>query len=72
MIYIIHISSFRSSLVVSAVDLIILCCRFTVALVYYGVSYGSVDLGWDRYLTFALTSLVEFPAVFLSVYLAER
>ncbi|CAB3983634.1 organic cation transporter -like [Paramuricea clavata] len=44
----------------------------TVALVYYGVSYGSVDLGWDRYLTFALTSLVEIPAVYLAVFSAER
>jgi hypothetical protein len=40
--------------------------------VYYGVSYGSVDLGWDPYLTFALTSLVEIPAVYLAVYSAEK
>lgn len=44
----------------------------TIALVYYGVSYGSVDLGWNRYLTFALTSLIELPSNYASIWSMDR
>ena len=43
-----------------------------MSLVYYGVSYGSVDLGWNPYLTFALTGVIEFPSNFGAVWAADR
>ena len=46
--------------------------RFTVSLVYYGVTFGSVDLGWNIYLTFALTSLVEIPSNLAAIYYGGR
>ena len=46
--------------------------RMTISLVYFGVSYGSVDLGWNRYLTFALTSLVELPSNYASIWAIDR
>jgi hypothetical protein len=42
------------------------------SLVYYGVSYGSVDLGWNPYLTFALTGFIEFPANFTAIWVSGR
>ena len=44
----------------------------SVSLVYYGVSYSSVDLGWNPYLTFALTGLIEFPSNLVAIWTAER
>lgn len=44
----------------------------SVSLVYYGVSYGSVDLGWNPYLTFALTGLIEFPSNLTAIWTAGR
>ena len=41
-------------------------------MVYYGVSFGSVDLGWNIYLTFALTSLVEIPSNLAAIYYGGR
>ena len=41
-------------------------------LVYYGVSYGSVDLGWNRYLMFALTSIIEFLSNIFTIWLLNR
>ena len=46
--------------------------RLTSSLVYYGVSYGSVDLGWNRYLMFALTSIIEFPSNMFTIWLLNR
>ena len=39
------------------------CCyiaffRMSINLVYYGIAYSSVDLSWNRYLTFALTGFI--------------
>ncbi|CAB3981346.1 organic cation transporter -like [Paramuricea clavata] len=44
----------------------------TVGLVYYGVSYSSVDLGWNPYVAFALTGAIEFPSNFGTVWAADR
>ncbi|XP_028398773.1 solute carrier family 22 member 5-like [Dendronephthya gigantea] len=45
---------------------------FANSLVYYGVSYGSVDLGGNRYVNFALTSIVELPSNILCIFVANR
>ncbi|XP_028401286.1 solute carrier family 22 member 15-like [Dendronephthya gigantea] len=45
---------------------------FTHALVLYGVSYGSVDLGGNRYLNFFLLSLVAAPANFFCMWAVNR
>ncbi|CAB4007979.1 organic cation transporter -like [Paramuricea clavata] len=44
----------------------------SVSLVYFGVSYSSVDLGWNPYVTFALTGVIEFPSNFGTVWAADR
>jgi hypothetical protein len=46
--------------------------RFTNTLVYYGVSFGSVDLGGNRYLNFFLISLVGIPANVAIMWAANR
>jgi hypothetical protein len=46
--------------------------RFTNALVFYGVSFGSVDLGGNRYLNFFLISLMGVPANFAMMWAANR
>jgi hypothetical protein len=40
--------------------------------VYYGVSFGSVDLGGNRYLNFFLVSLVGIPAYVAIIWAANR
>ncbi|XP_028401282.1 solute carrier family 22 member 16-like [Dendronephthya gigantea] len=45
---------------------------FANALVYYGVFYGSVDLGGNRYLNFFLVSVVEIPANFFVIWALGR
>ncbi|CAB4020827.1 organic cation transporter -like [Paramuricea clavata] len=45
---------------------------FTNTLVYYGVSFGSVDLGGNRYLNFFLISLVGIPANVAIMWAANR
>ncbi|XP_046846762.1 solute carrier family 22 member 15-like [Xenia sp. Carnegie-2017] len=45
---------------------------FSNALVYYGASYISVDIGGNRYLNFALTSLVELPSDLLCIVTANK
>ncbi|XP_046846068.1 organic cation transporter protein-like [Xenia sp. Carnegie-2017] len=45
---------------------------FANALVYYGVSYSSVDLGGNRYLNFALISLVELPSNLLCIVAVNK
>ncbi|XP_046846066.1 solute carrier family 22 member 15-like [Xenia sp. Carnegie-2017] len=60
------------SLRVAKVTLISWNMWFATSLVYYGVSYGSVDLGGNRYLNFALSSIVELPSNVLSIISANR
>ena len=43
---------------------------FVASLVYYGVSYGSIDLGGNRYLNSFLVSIVELPSNFAMVWSA--
>lgn len=50
----------------------LLTYRFANALVYYGVSYSSVDLGGNRYLNFALISLVELPSNLLCIVAVNK
>ncbi|XP_046846902.1 solute carrier family 22 member 15-like [Xenia sp. Carnegie-2017] len=45
---------------------------FATALVYYGISYSSVDIGGNRYLNFALTSIVELPSFILCMVIANK
>ncbi|XP_028401281.1 solute carrier family 22 member 16-like isoform X2 [Dendronephthya gigantea] len=45
---------------------------FVSALVYYGVSYGSVDLGGNRYLNVFLVSVVEIPSNFALIWAVRR
>ncbi|CAB4029035.1 organic cation transporter -like, partial [Paramuricea clavata] len=45
---------------------------FTNALVYFGVSFGSVDLGGNIYLNFFLISLVGVPANFALMWAVNR
>ncbi|CAB3981466.1 organic cation transporter -like [Paramuricea clavata] len=45
---------------------------FANALVYYGVSYGSVDLGGNRYLNFFSVCVVEIPSNFAFIWSAHR
>jgi hypothetical protein len=49
-----------------------LTCRFANSLVYYGVSYGAVDLGGNKYLDFFLISIVEIPSGFAVMWSANR
>ena len=42
------------------------------SLPHYGVSYGSVDLGGNRYLNSFLISIVELPSNFAIVWSAGR
>ena len=46
--------------------------RFANALVYYGVTYGSVDLGGDRYLSAFLISVVEIPSNLAYIWSSHR
>ncbi|CAB3996198.1 organic cation transporter -like, partial [Paramuricea clavata] len=45
---------------------------FANALVYYGVSFGSVDLGGNRYLNVFLVSVVEIPSNLAYIWSAHR
>ncbi|CAB4039253.1 Hypothetical predicted protein [Paramuricea clavata] len=45
---------------------------FANALVYYGVSFGSVDLGGNRYLNVFLVSVVEIPSNLAYIWSADR
>ena len=46
--------------------------RFDVALVFFGVSLASDNLGGDMYRDFALTSVVEIPANILLVFMLNK
>ena len=46
--------------------------RLTVGMVFYGASYGSVDLGGNRYLNFALICAVDLPSALLAYYCVDR
>jgi hypothetical protein len=67
-------SSFLSTGVNSRAEIVSLFkfFRFANALVYYGVSYGSVDLGGNKYVNFALSSIVELPSNILCIVAADR
>ena len=42
-------------------------------MVYYGVSLAADDLGGsNRYVNYILSSLVDFPAVLVAIYLCNR
>ena len=41
--------------------------RFTVALMFYAVSYSSIYLGGDIYLSFFLTNVILLPAVLITI-----
>ncbi|XP_028391580.1 solute carrier family 22 member 16-like isoform X2 [Dendronephthya gigantea] len=67
-------ASFRqlfSSWKVAKITLICWNLWFTVAHVYYGVSWGSVDLGGNRYLNFFLLMAVGLPANFLVIWTVD-
>jgi hypothetical protein len=42
------------------------------SLVYSGLALSSTTLAGDRFLNFFLQSLVEFPAVFLCIYVLQK
>ena len=46
--------------------------RFANALVYYGVSYGAVDLGGNRYLNVFFISVIEIPSNFALIWSLSR
>ena len=46
--------------------------RFTVGLVYYGVSLAAGDLTGNPYRDFILLSTVEFPAAAAAIFIAMR
>ena len=46
--------------------------RFANALVYYGVSYGAVDLGGNKYLVAFLIGVVEIPSGFAGIWSVNR
>ena len=46
--------------------------RFANALVYYGVSYGAVDLGGNRYLNVFFISVIEIPSNFALIWSLNR
>lgn len=45
--------------------------RTSITLVYYGLSINSTDFAGDKYLNFALVSLVEIPACLLNWMVME-
>ena len=47
-------------------------CRFTNCLVYYGLSMSAGSLGGGRYISVALSGLVELPGLYISYLLLER
>ena len=48
------------------------CHRFVNNLVYYGVAFASPSLGGNMYFNFFLTSVVEAPANWASIYCIGR
>lgn len=46
--------------------------RFVNALVYYGVSFSSPNLGGSIYLNFFLTSVIEIPANIAGIWAMGR
>lgn len=47
-------------------------CWITAAMVYYGVSLGSPDLGGSLYVNFVLISVVEFPGNIAAIWMMGR
>ena len=46
--------------------------RFTDCMVYYGLSMSAGSLGGGRYISVALSGLVELPGLYISYHLMER
>ena len=46
--------------------------RFVNGIVYYGVSFSTPTLGGNMYLNFFLTSVIEFPANFVAIWIMGR
>ncbi|XP_065676352.1 solute carrier family 22 member 15-like isoform X2 [Hydra vulgaris] len=52
---------------------LILCFSWFVnALVYFGLSLASSNLGGDRYVNFTMTSLIEFPGSLIAIYFSNK
>ena len=43
-----------------------------MAMTFYGISLAAGDLSGDMYRDFALVSLIEFPAMPLTVFFLEK
>jgi hypothetical protein len=52
--------------------LILLVAWFTNCMVYYGLSMSAGSLGGGRYISVALSGLVELPGLYVSYHLMER
>ena len=48
------------------------CCRFATSLTYYGLSFNSVNIGDNEYLSFAITGLVEIPSYVFCILCMNR
>lgn len=46
--------------------------RFTITLVYYGLSLTSVEFSGEKYVNFMLVNFVEVPAFFILWFSMER
>ena len=46
--------------------------RFTNCMVYYGLSMSAGSLGGGRYISVALSGLVELPGLYISYHLLNR
>lgn len=51
---------------------IMLFCWFTCAIVYYGLSLNSVNLGENVYLSTFLNAFIEFPAYIILAFVIEK
>ena len=46
--------------------------RGVESVVYYGVSFGSVLLGGNRFLSFFIINSMEIPATILAIWMVNR
>ena len=51
---------------------ILLLRRFVESIVYYGVSFGSILLGGNIYLSFFIINSAEIPGTIISIWTIER
>lgn len=52
--------------------LVLLLCRCVESIVYYGVSFASVLLGGNIYLSFFIINSAEIPATIITIWTIER